>query len=191
MRRLEDELESTKGAYGALSPEWKAAYERFLEAINDQAEAQGELFVRPVRLKYTFGPNDPAMLLVDRPKVRLYLEPWFDDPDQGPIELVFENCDAATFSPPNDEDLDRLSPLGPLGLGWWCCVTVGNSPWARLFPWHEPTHYAFLLKDHCFHALAQGFTESRVDRTDLAAVQRALAEVPWHLLGGEQSRRLA
>ena len=88
------------------------------------------------------------------------MESWIEDRDQGPIEFAFKNCDAATFSSPNDEN-PRLSPLDALGFAYWGCVTVGNSPWAGLFPWHEVTHYAFLLKDHCFHALAQGFTEFR------------------------------
>ena len=185
VRRLAEELESLRAEHGALSREWIEGQERLLGAVNDRAEAHGEMFVRPVKLKHRFSPNDPAILLVDRPGVSLYLEPWIDDPGQGPIRFTFDSCDAATFSPPNDENL-RLSPLDALGFGWWPCITVGNSPWVRLFPWHAVDHYVFLLKDHCFHALAKGFVESRVDKADFATVQNALADVPWQLLGGKQ-----
>ncbi len=185
VRRRGEELEHLKVKHGALSPEWIAGRDRLLEAVNDQAAAKGALFIRRVKLEYKFSPNHPATVLIERGDTRLYLEPWYKDPDQGPIEFLFKNCDAATFSPPNDENL-RLSPLDPLGLGWWRCVTVGNSPWAQLYPWHEVTHYAFLLKDHCFHALAEGFTESRIKNADFAVLKSALDGVPWHVLPGTQ-----
>lgn len=185
------ELEHLKAEHGELSPEWIAGHDRLLEAMNDQAAAQGQLFIRRVNRRYKFSPNHPAILLIERAGTRLYLEPWIKDRDQGPIEIAFEHCDAATFSPPNDENL-QLSPLDALGFGWWDFVTVGNSPWGQLFPWHEVTHYALLLKDHCFHALAQGFTESHVDSTDFAVLKKALEGVPWHVLEGKrQPRRVA
>lgn len=188
--RLENELQSIEAMHGLLSPETLAGRRRLLEAINDRAVARGELFIRQVELQRKFSPNHPAILLTEGPPTCLYLRPRFDDPDQGPIQLVFNKCYAASFSPPNDENL-HLSPLDPLGFGWWDCVTVGNSPWARLFPWHAVTHYALLLKDHCFHALADGFTESRVDKDDMAQVLRALETVPWQLVGGRLPRRVA
>jgi hypothetical protein len=183
--RRERRLHEAEDRHGAHTPEWVAAKDQLLEAVNALAAARGDLYLEPVVLNHRRSPNDPALLLLQGAQTHLYLEPF--DPDQGPIVLTFEQCHSATFSPPNDENL-RLSPLHPLGFGWWASVIVRNSPWTALFPWRTSDnllHYALLLKDHCFHALAANIRESRIERQDFSAATRALADVPWHLLDAD------
>jgi hypothetical protein len=160
------------------------AHDRWLEAVNDLAAARGEMFIRRVETRFKYSPNDPPLLLMHSSPTCLYLRPWGFDDDQDPIRITFDRCVAATFSPPNDENT-RLSPLNALGFGWWDPVTVGNSPWATLFPWAEAelSHYVLLVKDCCFHALARGFTECRVPKYDFAPMMQALHAVPWEQVG--------
>ena len=128
LRGLAEQLETAKATYGELRTEWRAARDHFLEATNDAAAVKGDVFIRRFRLQTAYDTNAPDPLFVQGASTFLSLRPRLKDPDQRRIVLAFEDCFAATFSPPGEDALPKYL-LGKLGLGAWVSVTVGNSPW--------------------------------------------------------------
>lgn len=115
VKRRTRELDLAEAEYGALSPQWCAAKDRLLEAVNQAAAARGEIFLRRLTLENRYSPDAPDPLLVQRPaSTFLCLRSHPVGTDNRRILLEFDNCYAATFSPPAEDLLGRLQ-ITPAG----------------------------------------------------------------------------
>ncbi len=127
----------------------------------------------------TWEPNAPDAVLAtnDGGRACLAVAAHFDDSDQRPVVLVWEDCLVAEMSPPNDE-ARHLHPLFKAGRGvLWLGEVLDSDRLAFIRPMVAiaPTrHFVVPLKECLVEALASSITVRRGSGTTAEAALAAL-----------------